>query len=605
MRITTRTMRTIQKREPWLIPITIVHAAVCSVTPFMALFFSAGIIDGLHQRESVGSVIHKVILFSLTLFFAETLGAILKREKELHLKKLSLANNAALIEKVMKTDYKYMEDEKALKLLENIRQCRFQMGDIFEKEINCLERLLTGGMTIGIALLRILTAARNTINMGKGPALLAPGVLLALFGALGAAAFFSARSNISHSKNIFGRFQEIAAMNRIFGFYRKEVFQNYRYGKTVRIFGEKELIETEFDAAKSTIQRFMERAGNEEGRFRVRNIFFQSLLTGLSYLYVGLEVYYGRFTVGDMVQYVGVILQFLNGVNDSVKAAADISGNSRYLAQYFEYLELGEKASAQLPSDKLPEFQEIEFRHVYYRYPNSRVWAVEDVSFKLHKGEHVAIVGKNGSGKTTCIRLLCRLYEPERGAIFLNGVDIREYDYTEYLNVLSVIFQDFKLFSLKLSENVAAEEKGDEKKLRKALSEAGILERAEEMRGGLEAYLYQNFSSEGIEISGGEAQKIAIAKALYKSSDFLVMDEPTAALDPLSEAEIYARLNDILKEKTVVYISHRMSSCIFCDRILVFSEGKIIEKGTHTELLGEGGLYKELWEAQAQYYRKP
>lgn len=562
MRITARTMRTIQKREPWLIPITIVHAAVCSATPFMTLYFSAGIIDRLHQRESAGSVVHTIILFALTLFFAETLGAILKREKELLLKKLSLANNTALVEKVMKIDYKYMEDEKALKLLENIRQCRFQMGDIFEKEINCLERLLTGAMTIGIALLRILTAAGNTLNMGKGPALPAPGMLLALFGALGAAAFSSARSNISHNKSIFGRFQEIAAMNRIFGFYRKEVFQNYRYGKTIRIFGEKELIETEFDAAKSTIQSFMERAGNEEGRFRVRNTFFQSLLTGLSYLYVGLEVYYGRFTVGDMVQYVGIILQFLNGVNDSVKSAADISGNSRYLAQYFEYLELEEKASAPFLSDKLSEFQEIEFRHVYYRYPNSKVWAVEDVSFKLRKGEHVAIVGKNGSGKTTCIRLLCRLYEPERGAIFLNGVDIREYDYTEYLSVLSVIFQDFKLFSLKLSENVAAEEKGD------------------------------------------EAQKIAIAKALYKSSDFLVMDEPTAALDPLAEAEIYARLNDILKEKTVVYISHRMSSGIFCDRILVFSEGKIIENGIHTKLLEEGGLYRELWEAQAQYYRK-
>ncbi|MCI5947677.1 MAG: ABC transporter ATP-binding protein/permease, partial [Oscillospiraceae bacterium] len=215
----------------------------------------------------------------------------------------------------------------------------------------------------------------------------------------------------------------------------------------------------------------------------------------------------------------------------------------------------------------------------------------------------LAVVGMNGSGKSTFIKLLCRLYDPTEGEILLNGIDIRKYDYKEYMNIFSVVFQDFNLFALKLGENVAAKSGYDKKAVEEALSKAGFSERLNDLPEGVETYLYKDYNKDGVNVSGGEAQKIAIARALYKDAPFLILDEPTAALDPVAEAQIYSKLNDIVSDKTAIYISHRLSSCKFCDEILVFEGGTVIQQGTHNSLVSEiNGKYYELWHAQAQYY---
>ena len=216
------------------------------------------------------------------------------------------------------------------------------------------------------------------------------------------------------------------------------------------------------------------------------------------------------------------------------------------------------------------------------------------------------MVGENGSGKTTLIKLLCRLYDPTEGEIRLNGIDIRKYDYKEYMSVFSVVFQDFALFAFSLGQNVAATEQYDEIKVKKCLKEAGLEERITCMKSGLETYLYKDFDEEGVEISGGEAQKIAIARALYKNAGFLILDEPTAALDPVAEYEIYTKFGKIVGGRTAIYISHRLASCRFCDEIVVFDKGRICQRGNHENLLADtGGKYYALWNAQAQYYKSP
>ena len=223
---------------------------------------------------------------------------------------------------------------------------------------------------------------------------------------------------------------------------------------------------------------------------------------------------------------------------------------------------------------------------------------------KFKVGKRLAIVGENGSGKTTFIKLLCRLYDPQEGQILLNGIDIRKYHYPDYMGLFSVVFQDFQLMSQPLGNNVAGSMVYDERKVLKALSDAGFDERIKSMPDGLDTWLYKEYTENGVEISGGEAQKIAIARALYKNAPFIILDEPTAALDPIAEAEIYAKLNEIIDDKTAVYISHRLSSCKFCDEILVFHEGKMVQQGSHEVLLAENrGKYYELWQAQAQYYQ--
>lgn len=255
-----------------------------------------------------------------------------------------------------------------------------------------------------------------------------------------------------------------------------------------------------------------------------------------------------------------------------------------------------------IPTEKRNDNEfEIEFRDVSFKYANTENYVLKHINQKIKIGTKTAIVGKNGAGKTTFIKLLCRLYEPTEGQILLNGIDIRYYDYKDYAKLFSVVFQDFNLFSFSIAQNVSGDIEYDHDKVVACLEKSGFGERLSKLEDGIESKIYQQ-EDKGIEISGGEAQKIAIARALYKDAPLVILDEPTSALDPVSEYEIYKRFDEMVQDKTSIYISHRMSSCRFCDKILVFDDGQIVEQGSHEKLLNNKGLYSELWNAQAQYY---
>ncbi len=243
----------------------------------------------------------------------------------------------------------------------------------------------------------------------------------------------------------------------------------------------------------------------------------------------------------------------------------------------------------------------LEFSHVSFRYPGSTQDILKDVSMTFRIGEKLALVGLNGAGKTTLIKLLCRLYEPTAGEIRLNGINIAKYDYEEYIQIFSVVFQDFCLYDFPLEENVASGGAVDSARLQRALELAGIWERIQELPQK-EKTLLGHENGQGVLLSGGEAQKVAIARALYKDAPFVILDEPAAALDPFAEAEVYENFNTLVQDKTAVYISHRMSSCKFCDRIVVLDGGRILEEGTHEALLQKKGRYYMLYSTQASYY---
>ena len=239
-----------------------------------------------------------------------------------------------------------------------------------------------------------------------------------------------------------------------------------------------------------------------------------------------------------------------------------------------------------------------------YSYPGAAVPALSHDSFRLEPGKKIAVVGMNGSGKTTMVKLLCRLYDPDGGRVMLNGRNVREYDYEEYLRRFSVVFQDFQLLALPLGENVAGTKDYDAARAQDCLEKAGFGKRLRRMKNDLSTFLYRNMDQEGVEISGGEAQKIALARALYKDAPIVVLDEPTAALDPVSEHEVYSGFRNLVGGRTSIFISHRLSSCRFCDEILVFHQGQLVQRGSHEELVKEEGLYASMWRAQAQYYEK-
>lgn len=329
------------------------------------------------------------------------------------------------------------------------------------------------------------------------------------------------------------------------------------------------------------------------------------IFTGLVYIFVCLKAWDGAFGIGSVTQYIGSTLALSAGVSLLFSSLGDMRNNAAFLQTTFEFLDIPNnmyQGSMALEKNSSKKYV-LEFCNVSFKYPKNKQFALKNVSMKFQEGKKLAIVGMNGSGKTTLIKLLCRLYDPTEGEILLNGVNIKEYNYNEYMSIFSVVFQDYKLIAASLGQNVAAKTEYEKDRVEDCLVKAGFNERLSKMQMGLDTNIYKDFDEEGVEISGGEAQKIAIARSIYKDSAFIIFDEPTAALDPIAEHEVYSRMNDIISNKTTIFISHRLSSCKLCDDIAVFHEGELVQRGCHDELiLDVKGKYYELWNAQAQFY---
>ena len=277
----------------------------------------------------------------------------------------------------------------------------------------------------------------------------------------------------------------------------------------------------------------------------------------------------------------GAITKLFLGLSDGLSTLSQIRTNAAFLEDSFRFLDIPNAMyQGSLTTEKRSDRQyEVEFRDVSFRYPGTDQWALRHVNLRFRVGSRLAVVGQNGSGKTTFIKLLCRLYDPTEGEILLNGIDIRKYRYDDYIGIFSVVFQDFKLFSLPVGENIGGRKDYDRQQAEACLRQAGLGERLSSMPQGLDTFLYKDLDQSGVDVSGGEAQKLAIARALYKDAPFIILDEPTAALDPIAEADIYSRFNDIAGDRTAIYISHRLSSCKFCDEIAVFDQGKYHPEG--------------------------
>jgi len=313
----------------------------------------------------------------------------------------------------------------------------------------------------------------------------------------------------------------------------------------------------------------------------------------------------GMYDIGEVVRLVGAITAFYGATVGVMVSLSNLKDNAPFLGMLFDFFDLpSTKYKGTLTTEKRADGEySLEFHNVSFKYPGSDKFALENLNLAFKIGERIAIVGMNGSGKTTMIKLLCRLYEPTSGYISLNGIDIKKYAYDEYIDIFSVVFQDFTLSGLPLGQNVATSINYDEIAVRSALFKTGFGERLNRLENGLNTTLFKDYDMDGVTVSGGEAQKIALARAIYKNAPIVILDEPTAALDPIAEYEIYSKFNEIVGNKTAIFISHRLSSCRFCHDIAVFNEGKLVQQGTHDVLLSNTtGKYHEMWYAQAHHY---
>ena len=399
--------------------------------------------------------------------------------------------------------------------------------------------------------------------------------------------------------------RDILQHTRTASYYMENITRNYRNGKDCRIYGEQELILNEYEHNSNGRIN-----GCKKALKHIYGINFVIVLLMMAaylvmYSFAAARAITGVLTLGEIVGFVMYFSKIRGGVSSITNGIGNMSVDTEFVQKAMDFIDIPyEKYQGTIPTEKRNDNEyEFEFKHVWFRYPNSEQYVLRDVNLKWRIGEKMALVGKNGCGKSTLVKLLCRLYDPTEGEITLNGIDIKKYKYEDYMALFSVVFQDSKMFSFSIAENVAANSEYDDKKVLDCVVRAGLGDRIKEMENGIETCLYKDFDEKGVEISGGEAQKLCLARAVYKGAPFIVLDEPTAALDPVSEHDIYTKFNSIVGTRTAIYISHRLSSCKFCDEITVMDQGNIKERGTHNELMEKNGIYKDLWNAQAEYYK--
>lgn len=604
-----RAFALIYKRHPQMMISRLICIAWDSLTPYVGIYLSALIIGELSNSRNPVVLKNLVLLTVCSAAFISLIAAFIHKWSDTRCSGLYYNVQQIFTEKMMSMDYEDADNVKTHELYNTIDQNRngggWGLNRVYENVEGILSAILTlfGGITLTITLFtrQVPSTSQKYIFLNN------PLFILLIISVMIAITYLAPMLSNKAGSYFALNSDSHNLGNRLFGFFGL-LGVNKDIASDIRIYRQDLICEKHNKNKKGIFDSggmFAKLSIGPIGLYNAASSAVSVLFTGVVYAFVCLKALGGAFGIGAVTQYIASITKLSGSVSSLIKTMGDMRNNASFLKLVFEYLDIPNKMyQGSLTVEKRADRDyEIEFRNVSFKYSGSENYALRNVSMKFKIGERLAIVGRNGSGKTTFIKLLCRLYDPTEGEIFLNGINIRKYNYAEYMSVFSVVFQDFKLFAYSLGENVATKLNYDAKLAEQCLINAGFEERLKQLPDGLNTYLYKDFSKKGVDVSGGEAQKIALARALYKNAPFIVLDEPTAALDPIAESEVYSNFDKLVGDKTAVYISHRLSSCRFCDDIAVFDNGQLVQQGNHEKLVSDkNGKYYELWFAQAQYY---
>lgn len=399
---------------------------------------------------------------------------------------------------------------------------------------------------------------------------------------------------------------------------------DFAFGKDIRLFQMQKPLYRLLQHYTNLLNKQAKTAQNRYARNYIIGDALELVQEIIMYGVLFYKVLHADMTVADFTLYLGSAHSASAALNDIFAKVIRINKESLHINDFREFIESKEQGATIEKSDFKKDFEacekaydkkevhswdnsigyQFEFKNVSFQYPGADSYALKDLSITLQAGEKLAIVGLNGAGKTTFVKLLCRLYEPTEGHIYLNGKDIAEYELNEYWELIAPVFQEDEIFAFSIAQNVSMKDKDAQKKeaVDAALAKADLYEKVQSLPKGMDTYLYKNLEDDGVELSGGQKQKLMLARALYKAAPVIVLDEPTAALDAIAEAKSYENFNDIAGGRTCVYISHRLSSTKFCDAIAMFEDGQLVEYGNHESLMYKQGKYAELFKIQAQYY---
>lgn len=592
-------MHRLEKR---LLPTSIVVAIVTAVMPFINIWFTSKIIDLLDVGTSMSDLavyIGLAVGINAVLFFINYfLGDIYFMFRSLMYNK-ELQNISA---KLFKAEYQKLESSDFKELIHKHSEAQDRVFSSFVQFSWMMRDFISGAVTLIISVIIIIPLLKIGFTKTGDTYFESPVFLLTIFGAIAIMAVIILIVATQMNKAWFKAGDEYSRLDRIF-YYFLNIFSDYNTGKEIRLYKEQNLIEhTATDKLLTDGEKLLKKASLHTAKSSSFVAILGALVGFGIYLFIGVKGLYGLFGIGSLVLYCGSFMQIINGIMKMAVTFGKTAEMVPLVNYYFDIVNTKDDMTYGAKELDLSDKFEIEFKNVSFKYPNMESYALKNINIKINNGEHLAVVGRNGSGKTTFIKLMCRLYDVTDGEILINGINIKEYSKESIISLYSVVFQDFKIFSTTLAQNISTNEEYDKERLYDALDKANIKDRVLKMENKECTYLYKDLDKAGVEISGGEAQKLALARALYKDAPIVILDEPTAALDPIAEHEIYNRFNSFVENKTAIYISHRLSSCVFCDKIAVFDKSKLVESGTHQELLAAGEKYFELWNAQAKYY---
>ncbi len=608
---TWRGVRIWHNAVPGLFPAAGARQALTALTPCLPLYFTARLVNAIAGNETPGQIWRILLALLASTAFAGAAHAVaVCWDETMRNSHKWPAWNRVFFQKLLQMDFCDADNPKTQALLTQIEQNSNWSAWGLDKLYWCFSDLsgatwrILGAIALSASLFALPVPAQSPLAWLNHPLCLTGIAALMILSAI-------ATSSLTNRANSYWANYDGTGGNRAFSFFGFIAILERHRGADIRLYAQDRYLGSRYITIMNGEESFGPKssigkaARGPMGACAAASGAVSRMFVGVIYLFAGLKALGGAFGIGSIAQYVGALTGLIQGITLLLETLGTLRVNAEFLKPVYELLDTPNNMyQGSLTTEKRADRKYvIEFKDVSFRYPGARTWALRHVSMQFRVGQRLAVVGENGSGKTTFIKLLCRLYDPTEGEILLNGIDIRKYRYDNYLNLFSVVFQDFQLLAQSLGANVAAAEEYDRARAEQCLHKAGFSGQLTKLPKGLDTCLYREFEDDGVEISGGEAQKIALARVLYQDAPFIVLDEPTAALDPEAEAEVYTHFNEIVEDKTAVYISHRLSSCRFCDEIAVFDKGSVVQQGTHDRLVETDGKYRDLWNAQAQYYQ--
>lgn len=552
--------------------------------PIVTAYIPKAMIDCIEQGATIERLVMVIALLSLLLTFTIWMDPFMSELIRGGARIVRMRYAVMAFNKNLNTSYaniENLEKREIQKRAEDFYNARYSGGANFIDKLNQFCVCVLGVITSSVLIYKI-----NVI-------------MILLIIATCAGEFFILRAiNMKTKEN----HDDLSKFRTKFSYFYK-VSKDTDAAKDVQLYGFSDYFVKALADTLYQIEKTVAKFTHQSVSFNAYRALLNLVREAVAYAYLIYLVTKGQLTISDFIFYFGIITGFSNWVMNLVSSYINIEMDCKECQAYRDYIE--DDSDADFGEDiKIQSIDSIELKNVSFKYPLAESNTIKNISLTFNKGENIAIVGENGSGKTTLIKLICGLYKITDGEILINGINADRFSRNSYFDLFSAIFQDYYFLPMTIAQNISAELNPDMNKLLSAFEKAGILEKINSLTDKENSMMDKGVYNNAVDFSGGEKQKLLLAKAVYKNAPVLILDEPTAALDPIAENELYLKYNELTKDKLSFFISHRLSSTRFCDRILFVSNGQIIEQGSHEELMALKGAYYKMYQIQSYYYKE-